>query len=660
MTSARILVVDDERGVVRFCVRILQRQGYIVSGLSNSQAALELLKQESFDLLLTDIKMPRLDGLELLYLAKQIDPHLNVVLITGYGTMEDAVKAIRLGAQGFIMKPFEPDDLVATIQDNLARRSLVRDSLRLQTLLPLLEINQILQISGGEASLIRRVLEVARQETGASRLAWLICASAALPPVEESAFLSLGLHEMAVAGQTEAKNSLLSPQAFQATLAQAKPIWVLVDGTITEINEGQATIVGALLPLVIRGNVVGLLTAEAGPAGRTGPFNQISLELLLLVAGQLATILENVALFQQAETLRVFNEDIIHNMTNGLIAVDSQARITAFNPAVAAMLGYEEDKVIHQSLLTITHPPEDLFRILEETAQTGKASARQEILVRRAEGVELPVAVSVAPLGWSPATEQFSGAVAVLEDLREIKAFEAERRRLDRLVALGEMSAVVAHEIRNPVAGIAAGIDYLTRNIPPESSEFEGVKMIRGEIQRVNRILEDILFIARPSRLRLSQEDLAQLLENVLQRCYKQIEQNRVKIVSHYAANLPKLLVDRQRLEQVFTNLVINATQAMPKGGELTLQAQLASAPGEYLAPAVVITIADTGPGIPPEARRHIFEPFFTTKTKGTGLGLTVARRILEEHGGSINIDETISRGTCFIIKLPLSEGAAP
>lgn len=660
MTSARILVVDDERGVVRFCVRILQRQGYIVSGLSNSQTALELLKQESFDLLLTDIKMPRLDGLELLRLAKQIDPHLSVVLITGYGTMEDAVKAIHLGAQGFIMKPFEPDNLIFTIQDNLARRRLLRDSLRLQTLLPLLEINQILQVSGGEASLIRRVLEVARHETGASRLAWLSRVPVSIPSAENSAMLRLGLLEMAVAGQSEVKETLLSLQSFENTLTQAKPTWVLADGTVAEINVGQATVVGVLLPLVIRGEVVGLLTAEAGSTDRTGPFNQISLELLLVVAGQLTMILENVELFQQAQALRAFNEDIIQNMTNGLIAVDSQKIITAFNPAAATMLGFEKDHVIHQPLLTITGPTEDFFRILDETAQTGKASARQEILIQRVDGIQLPVAVRVAPLGWSSATEQFSGVVAVLEDLREIKAFEAERRRLDRLVALGEMSAVVAHEIRNPVAGIAAGIDYLTRNILPESSEFEGVKMIRGEIQRVNRILEDILFIARPTKLRLSQEDLAQLLENVLQRCHKQIEQNRIKVVSCYAENLPELQVDRQRLEQVFTNLIINATQAMSKGGQLSLQAELISDPDQPAAPAVKVTIADTGQGIPSETRNHIFEPFFTTKTKGTGLGLTVARRILEEHRGSINIDETVSQGTCFIIKLPLVEGTAP
>ncbi|HXV42771.1 MAG TPA: ATP-binding protein, partial [Anaerolineae bacterium] len=216
---------------------------------------------------------------------------------------------------------------------------------------------------------------------------------------------------------------------------------------------------------------------------------------------------------------------------------------------------------------------------------------------------------------------------------------------------------VVAHEIRNPIAGIAAGVDYLTRHVAKDSPEFEGAAMIRGEVQRVNRILEDILFVARPARLKLSSEDLAQIIENVLQRCQRQVVESQVIVVSQYAANLPQLKVDRQRLEQVFSNLIINATQAMPEGGQLFLQTQLASAQNGQKTDEIVVTIADTGPGIPIEAQHQIFEPFFTTKARGTGLGLTVARRIIEEHGGVISIESETAKGTRFIIRLPVTRG---
>lgn len=665
MTSARILVVDDEKGVVNSCVRILERKGYMVIGITDSQAAPALLKEESFDLLLSDIKMPRMDGLELLRLAKEIDPHLTVVLITGYGTMEDAINAIRLGAQGFIMKPFEPEDLIETVKDNLARRALLRDSLRLQTLLPLLEINHILQVSGGQTTLIRRVLDIARHEIGAARVAWLSCYPPffSLFPFDKRAFLKghpgqqgSQVVEMAVVPD-ETMPSNLPPEAIEAAMAEVHSMWVLANGTITTKLEGQTRVVAVLLPLVIDGQVIGLLTAETGQTGRAGSFNQISLDLLAVLAGQLAMMLENIQLFQQTEALRRFNEDIIQNMSNGLVAVDRDGCITAFNPAASHMLGYEAEEVLYQPLLHFIRST-DLEKILKETLTSGSACAHQEITIHHANGAALAVSVSAAPLGSSDMTKPV-GVVAVLEDLSEVKALEAERRRLDRLAALGEMSAVVAHEIRNPVAGIAAGVDYLTRNVPKGSPEFEGVQMIQGEIQRVNRILEDILFIARPARLKLSNENLAQVIENVIQRCQAQITENQVTVSTKFVKNLPLLQVDRQRLEQVFTNLVLNATQAMSSGGQLLLQTEVRRSRSGFRTGEVVVTIADTGSGIPVEAQHRIFEPFFTTKTKGTGLGLTVARRIIEEHGGSIRVDSEVARGTRFTIRLPLTEEAA-
>lgn len=668
MINQRILVVDDEKGVVHSCVRILERQGFTVSGLTDSQAAPDLLRQESFDLLLTDIKMPRLDGLELLRLAKEIDPHLTVVLITGYGTMEDAINAIRLGAQGFLMKPFEPEELVSTIKDNLARRAHLQDSLRLQTLLPLLEINQILQVAGGETSLVRRVLEIARRETRAARLAWLSCQPHALKSSSQTETTinppelrpEPAMVEMAVVGQNGFHASQLPPAAINTALAEGQPSWLLADGTLAATLQGQSNIVGALLPLVIKGEVVGLLTAETGNGGSGGPFNQISLDLLSVLAGQLAIMLENVQLFQQTEALRRFNEDIIRNMTNGLIAIDQDGYITAFNPAASTMLGNQAEETLWQPLHRLTPQCEDLIKIFNETLTSGNSSAHQEIILQHRNGETRPVSVSTAPLGTGTADDKLAGVVGVLEDLSEIKAMEAERRRLDRLAALGEMSAVVAHEIRNPIAGIAAGVDYLTRNAPKDSPEYEGAAMMRGEIQRVNHILEDILFVARPTRLRLSSEDVSQILDSVLKRCSSQVEESRVKVISHYCDNLPHLKVDRQRLEQVFTNLIINATQAMPQGGELSLQTSLAPGQNGTVSEQVKVVIADTGPGIPAEAQQQIFEPFFTTKTRGTGLGLTVARRIIEEHGGTIQVQSEAAQGTCFVINLPVTQRSTP
>jgi signal transduction histidine kinase len=154
---------------------------------------------------------------------------------------------------------------------------------------------------------------------------------------------------------------------------------------------------------------------------------------------------------------------------------------------------------------------------------------------------------------------------------------------------------------------------------------------------------------------------MTEIIEDVIQRCRPQTEEGQVEISTTYAPDLPSIQVDRQRLEQVFTNLIINATQAMQSSGQepeerkLFIQTKIATSDqkGESLK-EVFITFADTGPGIPAESRQLIFEPFYTTKARGTGLGLTVARRVIEEHQGTISIESNKERGTCFIITLPI------
>ncbi|MCB0163392.1 MAG: response regulator [Anaerolineae bacterium] len=646
MANERILIVDDEKGVVRSCTRILEREGFDVSGRTESSQVPDLLRQETFDLLLTDIKMPKIDGLKLLKIAKEIDPHLTVVLITGYGTMEDAIEAISLGAQGFLMKPFEPEDLIGTIKENLRRRALLRDSLRLQTLLPLLEINQMLQVSGGEISLARRVLDISTKAIGARRMSWLRCTPT---PYQNGNRPVKHLNEAAVVSHG-VEVSQLPHQAFDHALQSAQPVWVTAAGTLLEKYAGQPNIVGAVLPLIVKGDVVGILTAETSGDNQTGPFGQISLDLLPVLAGQLTMIIENVQLFQQTETLRAFNESIIQNLTNGLIAVDHQNRITVFNPAAATMLGHSADKALHQPLTAIMSQIDSLLNIFKVTQQSGSAQPRQEITIQHQDERHLPIAISTAPL---PADDQqtATGVVAVIEDLSEIKALEAERRRLDRLAALGEMSAVVAHEIRNPIAGIAAGVDYLTRNLPPESVEAEGAALIQGEISRVNRILEDILFVARPLQLNFSAASLPAIIDKVIQRYQPQVVAKAIEIQYDCECQLPVINVDSQRLEQVFNNLILNAIQAMTDGGTMRIQGQIDPTDRH-----VFITIVDSGPGIPPDVQTRIFEPFFTTKAKGTGLGLSIARQIIEAHGGTITIETWPEQGTQFMITLPIHQ----
>jgi signal transduction histidine kinase/CheY-like chemotaxis protein len=634
-------------------VRTLARAGYQAEGVGDSQEALDRLTQEVFSLLLTDIRMPGLDGLELLAMAKELDPHISVVMITGYGTMDDALRAIRLGAQGFLLKPFEPSELVEAVQDSLRRRALLRDSLRLQTLLPLLELNEALRVTDGALSLAQRVLEVALGETGASRL-WLVMKGPA----------NGGLTTVASIGNS-AGPRMLPESVLEQVFEKGHPIWIDADGR-SHTDPAQARRVVALSrPLSLRNQVVGVLNAEK--VGDLPPFSQISLELLSLLGGQLAIAIENVELHQQQQALRAFNEDVIQTMTNGLVVVDEKTRVTVFNKAAAAILGYEATEVLERPLRdaipeasalvdavesalryageATQQPPNE--EIVEEVAYAFQAGySPNEVNVLHKDGNQLPLSVNTSPL--SSSAGETTGIVCLFEDLSEAKALEVERRRLDRLAALGEMSAVVAHEIRNPVAGIAAGVEYLSKRFPEGSPHQEDMAMILGEIDRVNRILEDILSVARPFHLKLSSQMITDVMEHVLHRHQKAIEGKAIEVTRCYRSNLPQVQADRARMEQALTNLVLNAVEAMSKKGTLTISLE---ANDRWL----IINLSDTGPGISPDVQRHMFEPFFTTKARGTGLGLAVARRVIEEHGGTIEVDSEADEGSTFTIQLPIS-----
>jgi len=237
--------------------------------------------------------------------------------------------------------------------------------------------------------------------------------------------------------------------------------------------------------------------------------------------------------------------------------------------------------------------------------------------------------------------------------LTEVKALEAEVERRERLSTLGNMAAAVAHEIRNPLNAISMGLQRLRVEFAPvESDEYRRLlEVAQGEVRRLNSIVEEFLSLARPLSLKPEPVQVAALLDEIAGLVENEARDARIRIERDIAAGLPVLHADRDRMNQVLLNLTLNSIQAMPDGGSLTLGA--AAADGN-----MTLTVKDTGPGISPDLLPRVFEPYVTAKTKGLGLGLTIARRIVEAHGGRIEVDSALGRGTSFRVILPLN-GAA-
>ena len=230
----------------------------------------------------------------------------------------------------------------------------------------------------------------------------------------------------------------------------------------------------------------------------------------------------------------------------------------------------------------------------------------------------------------------------------DLRKTEAQLIRSERLAALGQLAAGIAHEIRNPLTSINILIHSLTENLSKENPNREDLKVIEEEILRINEIVDQFLRFAKPASPLLEKADLIPIFEETLQLLRPQIEKGKVTVNKRFET-LPLITVDKEQIKQVILNLLMNAIQSMPGGGELSIGGQF-SKDGYW----VELTVQDSGMGIPAEDADRLFDPFFSTKEGGIGLGLSIAHRIIDQHHGKIEVESNPGRGTCFILSLPV------
>jgi two-component system sensor histidine kinase HydH len=284
--------------------------------------------------------------------------------------------------------------------------------------------------------------------------------------------------------------------------------------------------------------------------------------------------------------------------------------------------------------------------------QVRLSTAPMEAVWRRDRATAVVIALAVLGVG-------VLGLAAIFytqhRQLTQVAALEAEVARRQRLATLGDMAAAVSHEVRNPLNAISMGLQRLRAEFRPtaEPADYDRViELVGGEVRRLNTLVEEFLTLARPPVLNPAPLRLGDLIEEVAELIEPEARQMGVRVERRVPADLPPLVADHDRLTQVLLNLARNALEAMPDGGTLRLDAGRAPH-------ALTIAVVDSGPGIPPEVRERIFEPYYTTKAKGLGLGLPIARQIVEAHGGTIAAAPATGSGTRFVLTLPLGQGRA-
>ncbi len=373
--------------------------------------------------------------------------------------------------------------------------------------------------------------------------------------------------------------------------------------------------------------------------------------------------------------LRIFHEDIVQSMSSGLITTDLEGRITSFNRSASEITGFRPDEVIG-AIWWEFFSWEDVRNHYRHLAQA-EGSQRFEGEIVNKRGDRCLLGVTISPLRNEPGAQ--IGIIGTFQDLTQIRNLEEEMHKKERLATIGEMAAGMAHEIRNPLASLSGSIEVLKSELRLDDENRKLMEIAVKEADRLNSIITQFLLYARPLPPRRKRANLHALLSETAQLIKNNPEYDaRINVVLLAGRDPLMIMIDPDQMKQVFWNLSINAFQAMPAGGTLTISTRRTSSmlttqetghrKAAKVSPSnkeeagagadrVEILFKDTGEGIRKEDLPKIFYPFFTTKSSGSGLGLSIVQRVIEEHFGKMKVQSS-PQGTEFLITLPSDERA--
>ncbi len=634
MTGELVLVADDSREIRRFLEdTVLIPAGYRVRSVGDGMSALALAQELEPDVVITDHQMPNLTGLELIERLRKKSPHTPVILISSESSDLMALEANQAGAADFIVKPFEAQILLDSLERILGRslKAITRPTKsgaetleanlerRLHELETLARIGRTVTAMLNIDEVLRTVVEEAVQLTGAEEGSLLLLD-------EESGELYMRASrnfddDFASAFRLHVRDSLAGQ-----VIKTSKPI-LLDERSPQKIKTAYLVHSLIYVPLRVRGKTIGVLGVDNRKAGRALTHQDVT--VMMAMADYAAIAIENAKLYYRTESERRKLETVIKDTQSGVIVVDPDHRVMLLNQTAKEAFNIRGD-YFERSIAEVF----DHSRLLEVIRSGAGPARREEVEVEDGRIFSVQKS-SINGVGYS----------VVMHDITHLKD-------LDRIKS--EFVTTVSHDLRSPLTAILGYVELIERAGPLTSQQVDFVGRVRLSVEQIAELVSDLLDLGRiESGLDTSKErtPMAVLIHYALDNIRNRMEAKGLKLETSIQDGLPFVYGDPIRLRQLVDNLLQNAMKYTPTSGVISVEAEAED-------DQVIVRVVDTGPGIPPQDQPFLFDKFFRASNTpddapGTGLGLSIVKSIVDQHGGRIWVESELGQGATFTVVLP-------
>lgn len=420
-------------------------------------------------------------------------------------------------------------------------------------------------------------------------------------------------------------------------------------------QKGSSFVISAPLD---EGNAISGLIVAMGSDNAPAPPRKPTLAAIKLLVAATEGVFNNFILkanlnerLTKTTLKKAIGDTINKYMPEGILYLSTDLLIQQVNPSAEQILGYAEQEIVSRHIDDVIIGTDRLTPALQDALEGIPTHDLGQLEIHHRDGSVFPALIKTFPVS-SPDSEHIQGILIFIQDISKEEKVRIQTQQLERRALVGQMNAIFAHEIRNPINNITSGIQLLDKILPPDFKQREVLKGINDDCDRLTHIVDTVLTFSKSQSYHRTPLDLPALIERILNRWIPRMKHTNVSHVLKVEDDLPLVPGDDRALGQVFNNLISNAVRAMEETDGGVLSVRLKKIQKTSGAPGVQVDVLDTGPGIPPEVRDRIFEPFFTTKPDGTGLGLSITKQIITMHEGTITL-EALPEGTSFQIILP-------